>query len=164
MSEETGAEADEDAVAIHCSGGGFSANCVHERSADDDEDAAECVPGHVVSVCGEDSTVPDNSEDHKEDKWEETDSGIKRRVTTCVLEVDGHHVDGDEDCGSTCSSHGKQDEDCAGLEELDWEDAAGCVGKDRVDLLEAEEDEEDAGADKAPDDGTAIPGILDTSE
>ena len=80
------------------------------------------------------------------------------------MEEDGDHVDGYEDRCASSSGHAEQDEYSAGLEEFDGEDAARGGGEDCVDLLETEQDEQDAGAAEKPDDLSAVPGVGQATE
>ena len=164
MCEHSCPETDEHAVAVDAGDAAVCVDGVHQCATDDGQDAAGGVPGHVIPKGRHDSTVCDDGEYHEEDEREEADAGFEGGVISCELEEDGNHVDWDEDRCSASGSHAEEDKYGAGLEELNGEDAAGGSSEDRVDLLDAEDDEEYAGADEEPDDLAAIPRVGDATE
>lgn len=89
MAEDADADAKEDRKTVDLGGGGGGVNGVHEGRADDEEDAAAEVPGHVVPVFGEDGAVDDAPEDHEEDVGEDADAGLEGGVALGELEEEG---------------------------------------------------------------------------
>jgi hypothetical protein len=118
LCKKTVVEPDDDTVAIHSCYQCLGIDGIHECAAGKIEETAERVPGHIVAVGRENSTVSDDGEDHEHDKGEQTHAGFEGSVVTSELEEDRDHVYRDEDCGSACSGHGEEDEHSPGLEKL----------------------------------------------
>jgi hypothetical protein len=89
LAEDADADAEDDAEAVDLGGSGGGVDGVHEGGADDEEDAAAEVPGHVVPVFGEDGAVDDAPEDHEEDVGEDADAGLEGGIALRELEEEG---------------------------------------------------------------------------
>lgn len=159
-----GADADDDAVAVDGRRRGGAVDRVHERAADDGEDAADQVPGHIEAVLGHDDAVAQDREDHQADEREEPHAGVERAVALDELEEERDEVDGHEGDGDGRGRHGEEDDHGPALQEVDREDAARLRGEDGVRLLDANHDEEDARGDEQANDAARVPGVKIAAE
>lgn len=153
------ANCQEDAVTIDVGCGRLGVDGVHESCADYGQDTAEDVPREVVAS-GTHYGAVSNAEDHKEDhEGQKSHTGFERRIRVHELEEERDEVDWKESRGAAGSSFGEEDTEELVLKEWDWEYTAFDSGEQGEALLDAEEDEENTGADEETNDTAAIPGV-----
>ncbi len=89
LREEACAESQKDAVTVdgRCVGVNLDQS-VHERGADDHQDAAAEGPRHEVAVFAQHGAVQDAAEDHEEDHRQEPDACVEGGVVLDELEVE----------------------------------------------------------------------------
>jgi len=146
LDEGAAADADEDGVAVDRGGAGVLSDGVHERGADNVEDTGDDVPGEVVARGAHDGAVGDAGDDEEDDEGKEAHAGFEGGVRMHELEEERDEVDGEEGGGAGGGCFGEEDEHDFAAEEFDGEDAAFSGGEEGETLLDAEDDEEDAGA------------------
>ena len=104
------ADAGEDGVAVDARCGRVLIHGIHERLADDGEDAAEEEPWGVPSGSAHDGAVGDAEDDQHHHVWEEVDACRNGGGIAYELVQQGNEVDGDEDgCAAACGGHVHQD-------------------------------------------------------
>ena len=150
-----GAEGDEDAVAVDVRDRRVGGDGVHERAADQHEDAAAGVDGHVVADFREQGAREHVGADGDEDKGEQAHRGHEGGVVLDELEIDGDVVDGDEEARDGCGGAEVEEDLRAGAEQVVREHAVVGCGENVEILLESEGRQEDP-KDDEEDDGAGI--------
>lgn len=152
-------DTEQDCIAVDLRGGRVQLDRVHKCTAYEGETAAYKVPRHVVSVFGHEGAVEDYGEDEEADKRKETHACLNSRVAPRKLKEERDKVDRYEEDGYRGGHLHEEDDECFVLEELAREDSGFFCSQDAERLLEAEDDEQNAGDDETGDCLAGVPGI-----
>ena len=159
-----GSETEQDCVSVNLRVGGVHFNGVHERTANESETAACEVPRHVDTVFRHEGAVEHDGENENADEREETDPCLDSGVVPRKLKEEWDEVHRYEENVCRGGRLNKEDDKCFVLEELAREDSVFFCRHNSERLLQAKDNEQNAGYDETGDYLAGVPGIDDAAE